>query len=127
MKNFACFLTCLTHQTHQVGLVMPHKYDPPKVQEDKQFEEFLKGEICCQNLINQDLTFLQPSVIHASQPKEDGILPEKKTIAVPPIMTQENNLPQEQVQTLYKFHQQKHFMTEAKLTTQWLPSRQWNL
>ena len=71
-------------------------YDPLKVQQDKQLEEFLRGENHCQNFINQDLTFLQPLVIHASQPKEDSILPEKNTIAVPPIATQENTLPQEQ-------------------------------
>ena len=75
---------------------IPRIYYPPKVQQDKQLEEFLRGEIHCQNSINQDLTFLQPSVIHASQPKEDSILPEKNTIAVPPITTQENNLSQEQ-------------------------------
>ena len=51
---------------------IPCIYDPPKVQLDKQLEEFLRGEIHCQNFINQDLTFLQPSLIHASQPKEDG-------------------------------------------------------
>ena len=75
---------------------IPHMYDQPKVQLDQQLEEFLKGEIHGQNFINQDLTFLQPSVIHASQPKEDGILPEKNTIAVPSIAPQENNSPQEQ-------------------------------
>ena len=73
-----------------------HIYDPPKVQQDKQLEEFLRGEICCQNFIKQYLTFLQPSVIHESQPKEDSILPERNTIAVPLIITQENNSPQEQ-------------------------------
>ena len=67
-----------------------------KVQQDKQLEEFPRGEIRCQNFINQDLTFLQLPVIHASQPKEDSILPERNTIAVPPIATQENNSPQEQ-------------------------------
>ena len=50
----------------------------------------------CQNFINQDLTFLQPSVIHASQTKEDNILPKRNTIAVPLIATQENNSPQPQ-------------------------------
>ena len=75
---------------------IPCIHDPPKVQQDKQLEEFLRGEIHCQNFINQDLTFLQPSVMHASQPKEDSILPEKNTIAVPAITTKENNLPQEQ-------------------------------
>ena len=72
---------------------IPYTYDPPEVQQDKQLEEFLRGEICCQNFINQDLTFLQPSVIHASQPKEDSTLPERNTIAVTPIETQENNPP----------------------------------
>ena len=75
---------------------IPCIYDPPKVQQDKQLEEFLRGEIHCQNFINQDLTFLQPSVIHTSQPKEDSTLPERNTIAVPPIETLENNPPQEQ-------------------------------
>ena len=75
---------------------IPRIYHLPKVQQDKQLEEFLRGEICCQNFINQDLTFLQPSVIHTSQPKEDSILPERNTIAAPPIATQENNSPQEQ-------------------------------
>ena len=75
---------------------IPCIYDPPKVQQDKQLEEFLRGEIHYQNFINQDLTFLQPSVIHASQPNEDSILPERNTIAVPPTVTQENNSPQEQ-------------------------------
>ena len=58
---------------------IPHIHEPPKIQQDKQLEEFLRGEICCQNFINQDLTFLQPSVIHASQPKEDSTLPERNT------------------------------------------------
>ena len=75
---------------------IPCIFDPPKVQQDKQLEDFLRGKICCQNFINQDLTFLQLSVIHVSQPKEDSVLPEKNTIAIPPTATQENNLPQEQ-------------------------------
>ena len=73
-----------------------HTYDPLKVQKDKQLEEFLRGEIHCQNFINQDLTFLQPSVIHMSQPKENNTLPARDIIAVPPIETLENNPPQEQ-------------------------------
>ena len=52
---------------------IPCIYDLPKVQQNKQLEEFLRGEIHCQNFINQDLTFLQPSVIHTSQPKKDSI------------------------------------------------------
>ena len=71
-------------------------FNPPKVQQDKQLEEFLRGKIHCQNFINQDLTFLQPPVTYVTQPKEDSILPEKNTIAIPPTTTQENNFPQEQ-------------------------------
>ena len=56
----------------------------------------MRSEIHCQNFINQDLTFLQPSVIHASQQKEDSVVPEKNTIAVPPITPHDNNSSQEQ-------------------------------
>ena len=76
---------------------------PPELQHDKQLKEFLRGEIHCQNFINQDLTFLQHSVIHASQPKEDGILPEENIITIPPTATQENNSPQEQDATSTSF------------------------
>ena len=54
-----------------------------------------KRQNLLQNFINQDLTFLQPSVIHVTQPKEDSILPEVTTTEVPLITLQENNLHQE--------------------------------
>ena len=41
-------------------------FDPPKVLQDKLLEEFLRGKLHCQNFTNQDLTFLQLSVIHAT-------------------------------------------------------------
>ena len=72
-----------------------YTFDPPKVQQDKHFQEFLRGEICCQNFINQDLTFLQPSVLHVTHPKEDSILPEAITTEVPSITPQEGNSNQE--------------------------------
>ena len=100
---------------------IPCIYDPPKVQKDKQLEEFLRGEICCQNFINQDLAFLQPSLINVSQPKKDSILPERNTIVVPPIATQENNSPQEQ-----NTNSPQVSSAEAKLTIQQLPSSQSN-
>ena len=78
-----------------VNAGIPHIFDPPKVQQNKKLEEFLRGKICCQNFINQDLTFLQPPVIHVTQPKEDSILPEVTTIEVPLITPQENNSHQE--------------------------------
>ena len=75
---------------------IPHIYEPTKIQQDQQLEEFLRGEIHCQNFINQDLTFLQPSVIHAPQFKETKILPQENTTEICPIETSENNPLQEQ-------------------------------
>ena len=60
-------------------------FGPPKVQQDKCSQEFLRGKIHCQNFIYQDLTFLQPSVLHVTQPKEDSILPEEITTEVPSV------------------------------------------
>ena len=75
---------------------IPHIFNPPEAQQDKRLEGFLRGKICCQNFINKDLTFLQSSVIHVTQSKEDSILPETNTIVIPPKATQENNSPEEQ-------------------------------
>ena len=47
------------------------------------------------DFINQDLTFLQPSVLHVTQPKEDSIIPEVITTGVPSIAPQESNSNQE--------------------------------
>ena len=104
---------------------IPCIYDLLKVQQDKQLEEFLRGEICCQSFINQDLTFLQPSVIHASQPKEVSLLPKRNTIAVPPIGTQENNHPRNKTQTPPQASPAEAlFMTEANPTIQQLQFNQ---
>ena len=51
-----------------------------------------------QNLLpelHQDLTYLQPSVLHVTQPKEDSILPEAITPEVPLITPRESNSHQE--------------------------------
>ena len=45
---------------------------------------------------HQDLTFLQTSLIHVTQLKEDSILPEEITTEVPSITHQENDSNQEQ-------------------------------
>ena len=74
----------------------PHTYELLKIKQDKELEEFLRSEICCQNFINQDLTFLQPSVVHTPQPKENKTLPEKNITEIFPIEIPENNPPQEQ-------------------------------
>ena len=57
----------------------------PKVKHDRELEEFLRGEIHCQNFINQDLTFLQLSIIHAPRPKENKISSEENTTETLPI------------------------------------------
>ena len=38
-----------------------HVYDTSTIYQDQQLQEFLDGEECCRNFINQDLTFLQHS------------------------------------------------------------------
>ena len=65
-------------------------FDPVKVQQEKHFQKFLRGKIHCLNFINQDLTFLLPSLIHVTQQKEDSIQPEEITTEVPFIAHQEN-------------------------------------
>ena len=77
--------------TLPVNTSIQNIFDPPKIQQDKHFQGFLRGEIHCQNFINQDLTFLQPSVLYVTQPKEDSILPEAITTEVPSITPQESN------------------------------------
>ena len=47
-----------------VHTYLPQILELPEVKRDRELEEFLKGEQCCQNFINRDLTFLQPSIIH---------------------------------------------------------------
>ena len=79
-----------------VNTSIPYIFDPPKIQQDKCFQEFLRGKICCQNFIDQDLTFLQPSLFHVMQPKEDSILPEEITTEVPSIAHQESDSNQKQ-------------------------------
>ena len=49
-----------------------HTSDSPRLHRDKQIEEFLIGEICSCNFINQDLTFLQPSTIYETKTKEEN-------------------------------------------------------
>ena len=75
---------------------IPHFYEPLKCKQDIKLQEFLRGEIHCQNFINQDLSFLQPSVIHAPQPKENHTLPERNITEISPIKIPENNPSQEQ-------------------------------
>ena len=70
--------------------------DAPRLHRDKQLEEFLIGEEHCRNFINQDLTFLQPSIIHEATTQEDSIPPESNLTEVPLKTSQEINQPQEE-------------------------------
>ena len=72
-----------------------HIYEPPKIKQDKELEEFLRGEIRCQNFINQDLTFLQPSVIHTPQQKENKTVVERNTTEISSTEIPENSSVQE--------------------------------
>ena len=72
-----------------------HISDLPEVHQDKQLQEFLRGKICCQNFINQDLTFLQPSVLHGTQLEEATTLQEAVTTEVLSLTPQEDNSQQE--------------------------------
>ena len=73
-----------------------HISDASRLHRDKQLEEFLIGEIHCHNFINQDLTFLHPSIIYETTTKEDSILPMSNPTAVPLNTSQETNQPQEE-------------------------------
>ena len=72
-----------------------HISEVPRLYRDKQLEEFLIGEICCHNFINQDLTFLQPSTIYKTTIQEDSILPELNSTEAPSNTSQETNQTQE--------------------------------
>ena len=52
--TFTCNITHIVQDfiNLPVNTSIPHTLDPPKVQQDKQFQEFLRGKICCQNFIN---------------------------------------------------------------------------
>ena len=56
----------------------------------------MSSEIYCQNFINQDLTFLQPSVIHTLRPKGNENSSQENVTDTSPIETQEHIPPQEQ-------------------------------
>ena len=49
-----------------------HIYDTPFLYQDQSLQEFLDGEECCHNFINQDLTFLQPSMVYVMTASDDS-------------------------------------------------------
>ena len=48
-------------------------YDIPIVYRNQQLQDFLNGEEHCCNFINQDLSFLQPSVVYHMTDAEDNL------------------------------------------------------
>ena len=50
-----------------------HILDTPLLFQDQQLQEFLDSEECCNNFINQDLTFLQPSTVYEMTVSDDSL------------------------------------------------------
>ena len=50
-----------------------HISDAPLLYQDQKLQEFLDGEECCHNFINQDLTFLQPSKVYEMTVSDDSL------------------------------------------------------
>ena len=69
----------------------------PTLHQDRQLEEFLIGEECCRNFINQDLTFLQPSTVYEATTQEDSIPPESNSVEASLNTAQEITQPQDKV------------------------------
>ena len=65
--------------------------EAPILHQDKQLEEFLIGEECCHNFINQDLTILQPSTVYETTTLEDSISSASDLTEISLITVQENN------------------------------------
>ena len=72
------------------------KSEAPILFQDQQLQEFLIGEECCCNFINQDLTFLQPSTVYETTELDDSISTASDSTDVSVITVQENNQPQEE-------------------------------
>ena len=54
-----------------VIVTTPQISEAPILYQDQQFQEFLIGQECCHNFINQDLTFLQPSTVYDTTELDD--------------------------------------------------------
>ena len=79
-EEFDCVSTYIAdtvyaaHNFHNPSVTVStlHAYDTPIVHRDQQLQEFLDGEECCCNFINQDLSFLQPSTVYHATDAEDN-------------------------------------------------------
>ena len=70
--------------------------EAPILHQDKQLEEFLIGEECCRNFINQDLTFLHPSTVYETTTLEDNLSLASDSTEVSLNTVQEITQPQEE-------------------------------
>ena len=73
-----------------------HISEAPILYRDQQLQEFLIGEECCRNFINQDLTFQQPSTVYDTMELEDSISTASDSTDASVITVRENNPPQEE-------------------------------
>ena len=72
-----------------------HISEVPILYWDQWLQEFLVGEECCHNFINQDLTFLQPSTVYEMTVSDDSLSTALDFTDASVITVQENNPPQE--------------------------------
>ena len=71
-----------------------HISDTPLLYQDQKLQEFLDGEECCHNFINQDLTFLQPSIYEMTV-SDDSLSTASDSTDATVITVKENNPSQE--------------------------------
>ena len=72
-----------------------HISEAPILYQDQWLQEFLVGEECCCNFINQDLTFLQPSMVYEMTVSDDSLSTASDSTDASVITVQENNPSQE--------------------------------
>ena len=66
-------------------------YDAPLLYWDQRLQEFIDSEECCHNFINQDLTFLQPSMVYQMTASDDSQSAESDSADASIITVIENN------------------------------------
>ena len=72
-----------------------HISEAPILYQDQWLQECLFGEESCSNFINQDLTFLQPSVVYETTVSDDSLCTASDSTDASVITVQENNPSQE--------------------------------
>ena len=72
-----------------------HISEAPVLYQDKVLQEFLVGEECCHNFINQDLTFLQPTMVYEMTVSDVSLSTASDSTDASVITVQENNPSQE--------------------------------